>query len=72
MAHLHRDDLAANNVAQLDLNVFSREYRALTDAFPSVFRVHSQHGDVATTKHLLMHVQLTYDGADTLLLHHGL
>lgn len=44
----------------------------LTDAFPSVFRVHGQHGDVATTEHLLVHVELTYNGSDTLLLHHGL
>lgn len=46
--------------------------RGLTDAFPSVFRVHGQHGDVATSEHLLVHVKLTYNGSDTLLLHHGL
>lgn len=44
----------------------------LTDAFPSVFRVHGQHGNVATTEHLLVHVKLTNYGSDTLLLHHGL
>lgn len=48
------------------------ERRDLTDAFPSVFRIHGQHGNVASTKHLLMHVKLTYNGSDTLLLHHGL
>lgn len=44
----------------------------LTNAFPPVFGVYSQHGDVATTKHLLVHVQLTNNGPHTLLLHHGL
>lgn len=37
-----------------------------------MFWVHGQHCDVAATKHLLMHVQLTNDGPDALLLHHGL
>lgn len=44
----------------------------LTDAFPSVFRVHGQHGNVASAEHLLVHVKLTHYGPDTLLLHHGL
>lgn len=44
----------------------------LTNAFPPVFGVYSQHGDVATTKHLLVHVQLAHNAPHTLLLHHGL
>lgn len=44
----------------------------LTDAFPSVFGVHGQHGNVASAEHLLVHVKLAHDGPDALLLHHGL
>lgn len=75
MVHLHKEIWlpgTAEKTVKGETEYSEEERRDLTDAFPSVFRIHGQHGNIASTKHLLMHVKLTYNGSDTLLLHHGL
>ena len=43
-----------------------------TNLLPSVVLIHSQHGNVTSTHHLLVHIQLTHNGTHTLIFIHCL